>query len=87
MQTVGKLIKSFKTHLSNIYPDYEIKAIYELVVEHVLGFSKTDLLLYFDKHLTDKEVGELEQILMRLKNHEPVQYIIGETFFTATDIG
>jgi release factor glutamine methyltransferase len=81
MQTVGKLIKSFKTHLSDIYPDYEIKAIYELVFEYVLGFSKADLIVNHYISLSDNEISRLEEILTRLVNHEPVQYVIGETFF------
>lgn len=81
MQTVGKLIKSFKTHLSHIYPDYEIKVIYELVFEHVLGFSKTDLILNHNISLSDNEISRFDEILTRLINHEPVQYVIGETFF------
>ena len=51
MKTVGKVIKSFKHELADIYPITEIKSILEIVAEHYLGLTKTDLVMREDKLL------------------------------------
>ena len=81
MQTVGKVIKSFRTDLKEIYPDSEIQAITELVFEHFFNYSKTDLVIKSEHLLDETHIAKIEQVLARLKKHEPIQYIIGQTDF------
>ena len=81
MNSVAKVIKSFKNDLELIYPKEEIKSIIELVFEHYLDFSKTDFITKSDKTLSISETDLLVAVLERLKKHEPVQYILGETVF------
>ncbi len=81
MNSVAKVIKSFKTQLATIYPLSEISSIIDIVFEHELGFSKTDLLLKADDELSENEFNKLQTILERLENNEPVQYILGKTVF------
>ncbi len=81
MVSIDKVIKSFKLALKEIYPVHEISAIIELVFEHFYGFSKTDFILKAEKELSDSEVSILNEVLYRLKKHEPVQYILGESYF------
>jgi release factor glutamine methyltransferase len=81
MKSIAKVIKSFKNQLAAIYPLTEINSIIEIVFEYTIGFSKTDLLLKPDTHLSDEQVEKLLSILDRLTNNEPVQYVLGETVF------
>lgn len=81
MESVGKVIKSFKHELADIYPSTEIKSITEIVMEHYLKLSKTGLISQADNILTDSEIRNFENVLNRLKNNEPLQYILGETYF------
>jgi len=81
MISIDKVIKSFKQALKEIYAPQEITAIIELVFEYYLGFSKTDFILNLDKALSDFEYSKLNGALERLRKHEPVQYILGETYF------
>ena len=81
MQTIGKIIKSFKSELNNIYPETEIRAIVEIVFEHLFGFSKTDLILKSENLIEESETIKIETFLKRLKDHEPIQYILGYTYF------
>ena len=85
MKSVGKVIKSFKNELTAIYPLTEINSIIEIVFEHVLGFSKTDLLFNAERSFTEVELENLQNILTRLKNNEPVQYVLGRTVFFDLD--
>jgi release factor glutamine methyltransferase len=51
-----------------------------LLVE-VLGFSTLELFGGKDKEVSEKDLDVLDKMLERLKNNEPIQYVIGrETF-------
>ncbi len=85
MKSVDKIIKSFKNKLAVIYPLTEINSIIEIVFEYELGLSKTDLLLKSENQLTEIQFERLQAILTRLKNNEPVQYVLGKTVFFDLD--
>jgi len=53
----------------------------EWMLTSVLECSRVDLYTNFEKPLTSAETGEFKKLLKRRINHEPVQYIIGETEF------
>lgn len=53
----------------------------ELLLGHVLKFSRVQLYLNFERPLTTPELDQLRELLKRRANHEPIQYITGETEF------
>jgi release factor glutamine methyltransferase len=53
----------------------------ELLLAHVLGLTRMELYLQFDRPLTEEELGNFKALLKRRLTHEPLQYIIGETVF------
>lgn len=53
----------------------------ELLLGHVLKFSRVQLYLNFERPLTAVEMDQVRELLKRRANHEPIQYIIGETEF------
>ncbi|MFC0185549.1 release factor glutamine methyltransferase [Pseudarcicella hirudinis] len=65
------------SEISTVYDDNEAKSISYWLLSHFQNLSKTDIFL--DKK-TDK-LFDFEEIIIRLKKNEPVQYIIGETEF------
>jgi release factor glutamine methyltransferase len=81
MKTIDKVIKSFKTGLQDIYPETEIQAITELVIEFFSGYSKTHQFLNLEQTIDESQISNIEQVLERLKKHEPVQYILGKCYF------
>jgi len=81
MQTIAKINKTFKTELKDIYPEREIKSFVEILLEHYAGLSKTDLILKSECRLNHAVNQQIKKALVRLKNNEPLQYIIGETEF------
>jgi len=81
MNSVAKVIKSFKNELTAIYPLTEINSIVEIVFEQVVGFSKTDLLFKANNRLSENQIKSFQTILEQLKNNEPVQYVLGKTVF------
>ena len=65
------------SEITSVYEENEAKSIVYLLLEHYLNLSKTDILL-------DNFVNQpfyFQDIIIRLKAQEPVQYIIGETEF------
>ncbi len=67
--------------LESIYPDTEIQHLIKLMLQHVLKVNSTQLLMLGNKNLNEVESTELNSILERLGNAEPIQYIIGSSEF------
>lgn len=72
--------EEWNASLSFLYDKREVKNILLLILEDVFGFSRTDLMM---KELT---LGMLQQVqlaefLQKLQEGEPVQHLIGFTFF------
>lgn len=72
-----QLIESLK----ELYGNREAAAIVKLVMEHLTGMENSALLVKEDSELTDKESMLYVEIAGKLKNHLPVQYAIGKTWF------
>lgn len=75
------IILRIKSELKSIYSPQEIQAITFLIFEHVMHFSKTDFLMKSDTKLNELEQIHIMSIINRLKNNEPIQYILGKTEF------
>lgn len=70
-----------KKELAGIYVSEEIESLTFLIFEKLKGYSRTQFLLAKDEELCPEELSEIEKIVARLKNHEPIQYILGTTEF------
>lgn len=72
--------EEWNASLSFLYDKREVKNILLLILEDVFGFSRTDLMM---KELTlDKlQQVQLAEFLQKLQEGEPVQHLIGFTFF------
>lgn len=74
-------IASIRKELTGIFSREEIESLIFLIFEKLKGYSRTQFLLAKGDKLSEKELGEIDKIVSRLKNHEPIQYILGETEF------
>ena len=59
----------------------EIDMFFRLLGEAYMNMSRIQMSLNLERELTEAELLKFESALQRLLNHEPVQYIIGETEF------
>lgn len=79
------LLKEFKTYfsttLSTIYPKTEIDTFFFLLIEEHLGLQRIDTVLKPNFKIEQKVFQFLQSALKRLKEEEPIQYIIGKTEF------
>jgi release factor glutamine methyltransferase len=71
------LFNQLVSEITSVYEENEAKSIVYLLLEHSLNLSKMDILL--DNNVSQS--FDFQEIILRLKAHEPIQYIIGETEF------
>jgi release factor glutamine methyltransferase len=79
--TLSDILGEFNTELRDMYPENEIRNIGYLVAEQLLNYSKIDFHLKDKEPISTETAEKFKQNLIRLKNWEPVQYIIGATEF------
>lgn len=75
-----EILQYIKESLSPIYPDGEIKGLSRLILEHVFKQRFSPLLLDISD-FSEEQRAEVENMVERLKQEEPIQYIMGETEF------
>src|SRR6201988_1223832 len=78
---LSDLYKFWQAELSSVYDEGELYAIFELVCEHYLGYTKTETKLKFDENLNQSDVLKIYDTAKALTNGMPIQYILGEADF------
>lgn len=78
---LSDLYKFWQMELSSIYDLDELYAIFELVCEHYLGYSKTDTKLRIEHNLNQSDVLKIYDAAKALKTGKPIQYILGVVDF------
>ena len=71
----------FHQELDGIYGKDEVQSFFFLLTEDYLDISRVKLALEPNTTITKSEVDTFFKVLERLKNQEPIQYILGETEF------
>lgn len=70
-----------RKELADRYPPAEIESFIRLIFSWLKNYSPTDIIVKSDRALDADERQKLVDIVERLKNNEPIQYILGETEF------
>ncbi|MCF2582421.1 peptide chain release factor N(5)-glutamine methyltransferase [Bacteroides caecigallinarum] len=70
-----------RQELSGFYPDAEAAAMAKYILTEKFQLSALDLYAGKDMNFSSEKLSEVNDILARLKLYEPLQYIIGETWF------
>lgn len=70
-----------RKELAGIYSKEEIESLIFLIFENLMGYTRTRFLMAKDEILKPEELDGINKIVARLKNHEPIQYILGQTEF------
>ncbi|MBQ0786601.1 MAG: peptide chain release factor N(5)-glutamine methyltransferase [Oceanihabitans sp.] len=71
----------FHEQLDTIYGGDEVNSFFYLLIEAFCDFSRMKLALEPGKTITKVEEDAIRDALQRLKEEEPIQYILGETEF------
>ena len=67
--------------LNKVYDNDELKNIIELVIEHITNMTRAEQVKNKVPYLTCTQLEDLDAITERLKKNEPVQYVLGESWF------
>ena len=70
-----------RQELSGFYPDAEAAAMAKYILTEKYQLSALDLYAGKDMNFSSEKLSEVNDILARLNSYEPLQYIIGETWF------
>jgi len=79
--TVDEARKRIVDSINTRYEADEAKNIAELLLEHVTSLPLTKRIIKRTESLSPKQEGVLLESISRLQNHEPIQYIINESWF------
>lgn len=74
-------LKKLRSVLVPIYGRGESEAIIRIIFHYLKGWNLTDMLIHSSDHLSPFIKDEIDKILKRLQDHEPIQYITGEARF------
>lgn len=78
---LAALRHEFHKELDELHGFDEVETIFVLLTEHYVGFSRLQVSINKDFLLDIFKLNLFQQALDRLKLHEPVQYIMGSTYF------
>lgn len=77
----GEAENWLRQQLLSVYDASEAANIASLVMEHLTGLPRADRLLQKEEPLNVHQLHHLTEFNQRLQHHEPVQYVLGETWF------
>lgn len=84
-RSVDKVRRRLRDLLTPEYGAGEAEAMTRLIFSALKGWSVTDLLIRADTQLSEFIISEIESILKRLGEGEPIQYILGKARFYGMD--
>jgi release factor glutamine methyltransferase len=78
--SVSVLLSATENKLSDILGDFALPYA-ERILSHVLDCSRSDLYLSSNRYVSGEEHREVERMAARCCTHEPLDYIIGTSYF------
>lgn len=79
-------LKRLRAELRPVYGERETEAIIKIIFHHLKGWNTVDMLIHEPEPLSPFIRSEVERILTRLLQHEPIQYITGEARFHGLEL-
>lgn len=74
-------IEYIRSELHGLYPSREIDQFIAILFRHVCDYSRADLIIHKNSNLSESLASEIRRFTLRLKAYEPIQYILGSTWF------
>ena len=71
----------FHKELDIIYGRDEVQSFFKLLIEHILNYKPIEIVLHSERPISIVDQERFNDTIIRLKQEEPIQYIIGETEF------
>lgn len=71
----------FTDKLAPLYDREEANQFFVIALQHLKGWSRTDIALNPDAELTENELEKWNTVLADLEQQKPIQYIFGKSYF------
>ncbi len=84
--TIQQFTPKLLSELKDYYPEMEIRPMARLLLQHVLKADNTQLLLMGNTQLSGPQLTQVESYIEQLKQHIPIQYILGSTEFYGMEL-
>ena len=79
--SAADLFSYFKGRLIDKFSETEIRQMFRMSIEKKMGIDEQQSLFLDDIRLSESDLLHFKELLNRLLDDEPFQYIIGETYF------
>ena len=79
--TIKNLYQSILLKLKALYPEDEARAISDRMIEFFFGLRPVERVISGFEPVDEKKNKQVEEALVRLMAHEPLQYVIGQAWF------
>jgi len=72
---------SLESKISDSIPVGELRSFSKIILEKLSGIPAVEWYMRKDIFLNQEQIAELDNIILRIKTGEPLQYILGECWF------
>lgn len=79
--TLKECITNIIRQLQPTYSENEARWMARVIFEQLKGYTQVDLIIHADDTVSDFILTKINNVISRLLDHEPIQYIFGETKF------
>lgn len=79
--TLIQLKEHIYSELSLLYPSTEIQSLLTIILKEYLGLQRIDIVTRPKLVIPSEKITTITDVIHRLKTHEPIQHIIGNTEF------
>lgn len=79
--TLREKVADVRQRLSARFSPDEAKAMANVIFDHLLDYSPTDIIIHFSRDINDYISQKVDSIVDRVLANEPLQYVVGETRF------
>jgi release factor glutamine methyltransferase len=80
--TIKKAFQDLSSQLEGIYEKGEAESIARMVIGHITGTEKMQVSREAEKEISSTQQQEIETAFIELKKQRPVQYVLGEAWFS-----
>jgi len=82
---ISEIKQLFSDSLAPLFPAEEIGSFFTMVASHYLGYSRFETVMHASENISEEKESYFLEALDRLKQQEPIQYILGTTHFYGHD--
>ena len=78
---VSELASRLRARLETKFPKTEAREMVNIIFENLKGWTMTDVLVNGDRDVTDYIVGKANDVVEKVLENEPIQYVFGSAHF------